>query len=279
MSSFVALLADDLEKHVQLNCARLNSCGVLREEIKTYFEWRGPLSLKREAEMLVTRRRRRPDGHRCVWQRQAWQGQRQREKGTARTARTGQGHGQEQGFHEMLELTKPANAEPKVEIGEFDMSCLDGVMHFNSRGLNGSRLARLESTQVQERRHGPRVSHTGRSFLAMLTSLSAQQLESLSSLVSDCTLKVATIGESISMFEVFKRRCANHCCLLEGTRRWVELLSCMVTKVTCSTKVRMLRRKWMHGEGDERFTILRLYSCVQREQRVQHLHETERKEY
>ena len=32
-------LPDDLEKHVQLNRARLNSCGVLREEIKTYCEW------------------------------------------------------------------------------------------------------------------------------------------------------------------------------------------------------------------------------------------------
>ena len=67
-------------------------------------------------------------------------------------------------------------------------------MHFNSESLNGSRL---ESTQVQERRDGPRVSHTGRRFLAMLTSLSAQQVESLSNLVRDCTLKVAAIGESI----------------------------------------------------------------------------------
>ena len=34
MSSLEALLPDDLEKHVQLNCARLTSYGVLREEIK-----------------------------------------------------------------------------------------------------------------------------------------------------------------------------------------------------------------------------------------------------
>ena len=40
-SSFEALLPDDLEKHVQLNRARLTSCGVLREEIKTYCECRG----------------------------------------------------------------------------------------------------------------------------------------------------------------------------------------------------------------------------------------------
>ena len=41
MSSLEALLPDDLEKHVQLNRARLNSYGVLREEIKTYSECRG----------------------------------------------------------------------------------------------------------------------------------------------------------------------------------------------------------------------------------------------
>ena len=41
MSSLEALLPDDLEKHVQLNRARLTSYGVLREEIKTYCECRG----------------------------------------------------------------------------------------------------------------------------------------------------------------------------------------------------------------------------------------------
>ena len=41
MSSLEALLPDDLENHVQLNRARLNSYGVLREQIKTYCECRG----------------------------------------------------------------------------------------------------------------------------------------------------------------------------------------------------------------------------------------------
>ena len=41
MSSLEALLLDDLEKHVQLNRARLTSYGLLREEIKTYCECRG----------------------------------------------------------------------------------------------------------------------------------------------------------------------------------------------------------------------------------------------
>ena len=41
MSSLEALLPDVLEKHVQLNRAKLTSCGVLREEINTYCECRG----------------------------------------------------------------------------------------------------------------------------------------------------------------------------------------------------------------------------------------------
>ena len=38
------------------------------------------------------------------------------------------------------------------------------------------------------------------------------------------------------------------------------------------------KNRCVDPEGDEGFTILRLHSCVQREQRVQHLHETERKQ-
>ena len=52
---------------------------------------------------------------------------------------------------------------------------------------------------------------------------------------------------AISEFEVFKRQCVNHYCLVANTQRWVESLSCMVTKVTCSTRVRTLRRKPMRG--------------------------------
>ena len=50
LSSLEALLPDDLEKHVQLNRARLNSYGVL--EIKTYCECRGA------THMLETRNRK-----------------------------------------------------------------------------------------------------------------------------------------------------------------------------------------------------------------------------
>ena len=47
-SSLEALLPDDLEKHVQLNRARLTSHGVLREEIKTYSEGRGHANARRK---------------------------------------------------------------------------------------------------------------------------------------------------------------------------------------------------------------------------------------
>ena len=90
---------------------------------------------------------------------------------------------------------------------------------------------------MQERRHGLRVSRTERRFLVTVISLAARQLENLSKAASECKLWVAMIGDPISGFEVFKHRCANHCCLLENTRRRVESLCCMVTKVTCSTKV------------------------------------------
>ena len=51
---------------------------------------------------------------------------------------------------------------------------------------------------------------------------------------------------TISEFDGSKRLCANHCCLMEIRRRWVELQSRLVTKVTCSTRTRMLRRKLKH---------------------------------
>ena len=63
----------------------------------------------------------------------------------------------------------------------------------------------------------------GKKLPGLLTSLSAQRLESLSNVARDCTLKVvATIGVT-SEFEGSSAG-VNHCCLLESTRRWVESL-------------------------------------------------------
>ena len=58
MSSLEALLPDDLEKHVQLNRARLTSYGVLREEIKTYCECRGHAARNVRQKRSITSRRR-----------------------------------------------------------------------------------------------------------------------------------------------------------------------------------------------------------------------------
>ena len=104
---------------------------------------------------------------------------------------------------------------------------------------------------MQERRHGLRVSRTERRFLVTVIALSAQQLENLSKVASECKLRVVTTGDPISKFEVFKHRCANHCCLLENTRRRVESLCCMVTKVTCFHKGSNVAKKidaWVQKE-------------------------------
>ena len=104
MSSLESLLPDGLEKHVQLNRARLASYGVLREEIKTYCECRGHANARNTKQKGSSH----PGGYDPMdigafvkgkdKQSKGKHGkQRQRE---ARTARTGQGQeqGQEQGF-------------------------------------------------------------------------------------------------------------------------------------------------------------------------------------
>ena len=99
MNSLEALLPDDLEKHVQLNRARLNSYGVLKEEIKTYCECRG-----HAARNAKRKGSSHPGGDDPMdigaFDRGKGKHRRQREARTARTTRTGQeqGQGQEQGF-------------------------------------------------------------------------------------------------------------------------------------------------------------------------------------
>ena len=291
MSCREALLPDDLEEHVQLNRARLNSYGVLREEIKTYCECGGhaarnakqkgsshpggddPMDIgafgKGKGAKASTARakakgskdgkdnkdnkdetRARTRTRRRIRLNVGTVDSADTTRKTVGARRTPTKVVRNESTNQRMQrkltiLTRRNQQKLNQKLMSVNSTWVFSTsMHFNSKSLNGSRL---ESTQVQERRHGPRVSHTGRSSLVMLTSLSAQRLESLSNLVSDCTLKVATIGESISEFEVFKRQCVDHCCLSESTRRWVESLSCMVTKVTCSTRVRMLRGRSMRG--------------------------------
>ena len=181
MSSLEALLPDDLEKHVQLNRARLNSYGVLGEEIKAYCECGGHATESADITRKTVGARRTP----------------------TKVVRKGSTNARMQRM--LTILTRRNQQMLNQKLKSVDSAwVITTLILLMCKSLDGSRL---DSTQVQERRHGPRVSRTERSFLTMLTSLSAQQLESLSSLASDCTLKVATVGESISEFEVFKRRC------------------------------------------------------------------------
>ena len=150
--------------------------------------------------------------------------------------------GQERADAYNLDSTKTADAEPEVEVGGFDMDYLN-----------------LDAVEVQESEWIKIGVDTGAGKTAwpqgvtygktIPGSLSAQQLESLSSLASDCLSKVAMIGESFSEFEVFKRQYASHCYRLESTRRLAELQFCTVTEVTCSTEARTLRRNLMRGSG------------------------------
>ena len=139
-----------------------------------------------------------------------------------------------------LDSTKPANSEPEVEIGEFEMDNLD----VDTVEVQGSEWIKIGVDTGAGKTAWPQSVIYGKKLRGHvdLTFRTAT-----GELVKSGTLKVAAIGESISEFEVFKRRCVNHCCLLENSRRWVESLSCMVTKVTCSTRVRMSRRKSMRG--------------------------------
>ena len=102
----------------------------------------------------------------------------------------------------------------------------------------------MESKQVQDRRHGLGVSRTGRRFLLIVISLSEKHLENLSKVANKCILWVTTTGEVRGVQ-------APMCQPLSSVREYktrngvTELYD--DTKVTCFTKVRMLRRKLMFG--------------------------------
>ena len=102
-------------------------------------------------------------------------------------------------------------------------------------------------TQVQDRRRRPGASHAGSGFLVMRTLPSAMPLESVSSWANDCAWKDVTIGESISEIVVCKHLYANHRLLSFSTRRWVESQSFLVTKVACSKRAPVLRRRANDG--------------------------------
>ena len=66
-SSLEAWLPDDLEKHVQMDRARLNSCTLERGD-QNVLRTQRPCERENETEKSITSRRRRPNGHWCLRQ-------------------------------------------------------------------------------------------------------------------------------------------------------------------------------------------------------------------
>ena len=186
---------------------------------------------KNEAERPVTPRRRRPDGHRCVWprqgqtrQRQARQGQRQREPRTARTTRAS---------------TRTKNKD-SIEC----WNCGERVTTPRILGTKKTRSTKV----VQRERTKKRTQRTLTILTRHVSYLDADAVE---------------VRES----------------------EWIKIgvdtgAGTTVTRLLVPQRFNCCEEdRCMDPEGDERFTILQSHSCVQREQRVQHLHETERKQY
>ena len=142
--------------------------------------------------------------------------------------------------------SKPSIAEPEVEIDEFSMTYLNVDALQESEKVRGSEWIKMGVDTGARKTAWPQSITYG-------TMIPGD---------SDLTFRTAT-GELVKGWQANARRrlrrleiqsqdsrCSstgvqNHCCLLENTRQRVELLCCMVTKVTCSTKVRILQRKWM----------------------------------
>ena len=114
MSSLEALVPDDLEKHVQLDRARLTSYGVLREEIKTYCECRGHANARNMKQKGPSHQVGNDPmdigafgkGKGKQGKGKQSKGKHGKGKGKKRQGQHGQGQGQEQGFGRMLKLWK-----------------------------------------------------------------------------------------------------------------------------------------------------------------------------
>ena len=145
--------------------------------------------------------------------------------------------------------SKPSRAEPEVEIHKFSVTYLSVDLLPESEKMRGSEWIKIGVDTGAGKTASPQ-SITYRTTIPRDSDLTFRT--ATGELVKGGKRMqmvgwVATIGDPISEFELFKHPCANNCCLLEKTRRWVESLCCMVTKVTCPTKVRMMQRRLMLG--------------------------------
>ena len=102
--------------------------------------------------------------------------------------------------------SKPSIAEPEVEFDEFSMTYHNVDALQESEKMRGSEWIKIGVDTGAGKTACLRISRTGRRFPVTVISLSAQQLENLSKVANECMLRVATIGDRISEFEVFKNR-------------------------------------------------------------------------
>ena len=171
--------------------------------------------------------------------------------------------------------SKPSIAEPEVEIDEFSMACLNVDALQESEKMRGSEWIKIEVDTSAGKTAWPQSITYG-------TTIPGD---------SDLTFRTAT-GELVKRWQANANcglrqlgKSQNSRCSSTGVQTTVVCWRMHMGGVTvlCDdqgyTKVRILQRKLMLGqEGVERFSIPTLLSCVHREQRVRHLHETKRKQ-
>ena len=122
--------------------------------------------------------------------------------------------------------TKPVNKEPKVGGFNVDVVALQEA-DWSRIGV-GSGVGK--TGWPQSATHGKRI----------LVDVHLTFQTATGELVMSCK-RLCVEGcddwKMISEFEVSKNLYANHSCLSVKTRRWLQRQSCMVTRVTCSTRL------------------------------------------
>ena len=142
--------------------------------------------------------------------------------------------------------SKPSIAEPEVEIDEFSITYLNVDAVQESEKVRGSEWIKIgvdtgagKTAWPQSITYGTMIAGDGDLTFRTATGELVKGGKRMQIVGCDWRSNRRIRGVQAPV--------ANHCCLLENIRRRVESLCCMVTKVTCSTKVRMLQRKLMLG--------------------------------
>ena len=257
MSSLEALLPDDLEKHAQMNRARLNSYSLLRDEIKTYCEYRGHASVRTKQKGPSHPGGDDPMGIGDFGKGKGKQskGKHGKGKGKGMQGQQGQGRqGRDKSRDSMvcwncgkrghpskdcwskndnkgkekhkkvatdahnLDSKKPEDSnEPEVEIGGFHMFSLDAADE-----IRVSEWVKIGVDTGAGKTAWPQNVTCGKTIPGesdvVFRTATGELVKSNKQLYVDG----CDDWEPVLEFEVFKHRCANRCCLLVSTRRRVE---------------------------------------------------------